>query len=43
MHAKIHGEHFNCSPFDLYVPFEDIHALYHIDRMDDTMIPLYWM
>jgi hypothetical protein len=38
---KVPREHFNCEPFDLHVSFEDMHALYHFDRMDATMLTIW--
>ena len=39
--AKVPGDLFNWTPFDLHVPFEDIHALYRFDKMDATMITIW--
>jgi hypothetical protein len=43
LRAKVPKELFNCDPFVLHVSFEDIHALYHFQRLDTTLITILCM
>jgi hypothetical protein len=40
LRAKVLKELFDCDPFDLHVLFEDIHTLYHFQRLDTTLITI---
>jgi hypothetical protein len=43
LRAKVPKELFNCDPFDLHVPFDDIHTLYCFQRLDATLITFWCM
>jgi hypothetical protein len=40
LRAKVPKELFNYDLFVLHVPFEDIHAPYHFQRLDATLITI---